>query len=162
LKDSAGTVIESESESFDVKAKPKPAASSNNSSGAAAAVESSKSIQDQIGNLSPTAESAVSPVFKLVDGSRSAIANVLDSQLAQTKPKVTSIPLPGSVLGTSTQRDTTVPSESNWFWSIFYTIYFYILTILRFIVGSAGVFYPLVAIVFFYILWRTYKRFRRD
>jgi hypothetical protein len=158
LQDAGGTVVESESQSFSIQAKPKPAAEAAKpgASDSAAAVESSADIQAKIDGLSPAAGGALAPVFKLVDGGRNAIADVLDGQIAQTKPKLT--PIPGVVAGTSTIK---APDQGSWFSSIFHTVYFYILTVLRFVVGSAGVFYPLLAVVFFYILWRTFKRFRR-
>lgn len=157
LLDAGGTAVQSESETFDVAAKPKPKSpATNTSSNAAAAVESSADIQQKIDGLSPAAGGALAPVFKLVDGSRTAIANVLDDQLAQTKPKLG--PIPGVVAGTSTIK---APDQASWFSSIFNTVYFYILTVLRFVVGSAGVFYPLVAVVFLFILWKMFKRFRR-
>lgn len=155
LLDSGGTAVQSESESFSVAAKPKPKPVTSGS-GTAAAVESSADIQAKIDGLSPAAGGALAPVFKLVDGSRTAIADVLDSQIAKTKPKLA--PTPGIVAGASTIK---TPEQGAWFSSIFNTVYFYILTVLRFIVGSAGVFYPLLALVFFFILWRTFKRFRR-
>ncbi len=159
LMDQAGTVVKSESKTFTIAAKPKPkpaAATSSKSSNSAAAVESSADIQAKIDDLSPAAGGALAPVFRLVDGSRSAIADVLDSQIANTKPKVTETP--GVVAGTST---IAAPDQGSWFSSIFNTVYLYILTALRFVIGSAGVFYPLLAVVFFYVLWRTFKRFRR-
>ena len=160
LQDKAGTVVESETETFVIKAKPKPAPkSSASSSQSAAAVESSDGIQEQIDGLSPAVGGAVAPFFRLVDGSRETIADVLDSQLASVGPKVTALPIPGVVAGAQTIK---APDEQNWFWSIIYTVYFYILTVLRYIVGSAGIFYPLLAVVFFFILWRTYRRFRRS
>ena len=158
LKDSEGAVAQSESETFVIKAKPKPTVKAATSS-TAAAVESSDGIQNQIDNLSPTVGGVVAPFFKLVDGGREAIVAVLDSQLANVKPKVAALPLPGVVAGAETIK---APNEQNWFWSIVYTVYLYILTVLRFVVSSAGAFYPILALVFFFILWRTYKRFRRD
>jgi hypothetical protein len=157
LQDAGGTVVESESETFGIAAKPKPKSAASATSSAAAAVESSAGIQTAIDGVSPAASGALAPVFKLVDGSRSAIADVLDEQIAKTKPKLA--PLPGVVAGTSTSIQT--PQQGSWFGSIFNTVYFYILTMLRFVIGSAGVFYPVLALVFFYILWRTFKRFRR-
>jgi hypothetical protein len=160
LQDKAGKVAEKQDATFSIKKKPAPAKQSGTSTQVAAAVESSNSIQEQIGNLSPAAESAAAPVFKLVDGGREAIADVLDSQIAKTKPKVTSIPMPvlGEVEGAQTVK---TPEPGGWASSIFFTVYFYILTVLRFIVGSAGVFYPLLAVIFFFTLWRMYRRFRR-
>lgn len=156
LQDAGGTVVESESQTFDVAAKPKPKAEIAASSSVAAAVESSADIQSKIDGLSPAAGDALAPVFKLVDGSRTAIADVLDSQIAKTKPKLA--PTPGIVAGAETIK---APSQGSWFSSIFDTVYYYILTVLRYIIGSAGVFYPLLAFVFLYTLWRMFKRFRR-
>ncbi len=158
LLDQGGTAVQSEEATFAVAAKPKPKPAQATSTNAAAAVESSKDIQDKIGNLSPAAGSAVAPVFKLVDGARSSVADILDSQLAKTKPKLA--PIPGVVAGTSTSIQA--PDQGSWFSSIFNTVYYYILTILRWLVGSAAVFYPLLAILFLFFLWRMFRRFRRD
>jgi hypothetical protein len=156
LQDAGGTAVQSETATFAVAAKPKPKPAAA-PSGATAAVESSEGIQSKIDDLSPAAGSAVAPVFKLIDGARSSIADVLDGQIEKTKTKV--VPVPGVVAGAQTIK---TPDQGSWFSSIFSTVYFYILTVLRFVVGSAGVFYPLVALIFFYILWRTFKRFRRS
>ena len=158
LRDAGGAVVGDESESFSIGAKPQPEAKTppNASSSAAAAVESSADIQGKIGDLSPAASGALAPVFRLVDGSRAAIADVLDAQIAKTKPRLA--PLPGVVAGTST---IAAPEQASWLSSIFNTAYYYVLTVLRFVIGSAGAFYPILAFVFFYILWRTFKRFRR-
>ena len=55
----------------------------------------------------------------------------------------------------------SVSNPAGSFWYVLQTLYFYLLTVLRFIVGSAGVFYPVVAILFLYFLWRMFRRFRR-
>lgn len=159
LQDQGGTTVKSESETFAVAAKPKPklaAASTPPNANAAAAVESSADIQAKINDLSPAAGGALSPVFKLIDGSRTAIADVLDAQIAKTKPKLA--PVPGIVAGTSTIQ---APDQGSWFSSIFNTVYFYILTVLRWLIGSAAIFYPVIAIAFLWALWRMFKRFRR-
>ena len=119
-------------------------------------MESSADIQQKIEDLSPAAGGALAPVFKLVDGSRVAVADVLDTQIAKTKPKLA--PIPGIVAGTST---IATPDQGSWFSSIFNTVYFYILTVLRYIIGSAGVFYPLLAVIFLLTLYKMFKRFRR-
>lgn len=158
LLDQGGTAVQSEEATFEVAAKPKPKAVQATSSNTAAAVESSADIQQKIGDLSPAAGSAVAPVFKLLDGARSSVADILDSQLAKTKPKLA--PVPGVVAGTSTSIQT--PDQGSWFSSIFNTVYYYILTILRWLIGSAAVFYPVLAFIFLYTLYRMFKRFRRD
>lgn len=158
LQDAGGTVVGSESETFTVKEKPKPATEKPEPtvSNSAAAIESSADIQATIDSLSPAAGGALAPVFKLVDGSRVALADVLDTQIAKTKPKVG--PIPGIVAGTST---INAPDQASWVSSIFATVYFYILTVLRYILGSAGIFYPVLAFVFLFTLWKLFRRFRR-
>jgi hypothetical protein len=156
LQNASSTVVGSESETFSIAAKPQPKVLVSASSSAAAAVESSADIQEKIEGISPAAGGALAPVFKLVDGSRTAIADVLDTQIAKTKPKLA--PTPGIVAGAETIK---TPQQGSWFGSIFNTVYYYLLTILRYIIGSAGVFYPVLALAFLYVLWRTFKRFRR-
>ncbi len=158
LLDQGGTAVQSEEQTFTIAAKPKPKPAVATSSNAAAAIESSKDIQDKIGGLSPAAGGALAPVFKLVDGARSSVASVLDDQLAKTKPKLA--PIPGVVAGTSSSIQA--PEQGSWFGSIFTTVYYYVLTVLRWLVGSAAVFYPVLAFAFLYILYRMFRRFRRD
>jgi hypothetical protein len=45
---------------------------------------------------------------------------------------------------------------------IFATASLYILSILLYVVSNAGIFYPVLAVLFLYFLWRLFKRFRRD
>ena len=154
LNNTSGTVVQSERKTFTVGAKPTPAAATQN---AAAAVESSENIRQTIESVSPAAGNALSPVLRLVDGSRSAIAEVLDAEIERATPKVGT--LPSVVAGANTAIET--PEQGSWLGSIAYTIYFYILTVLRFVIGSAGVFYPLLAFVFLYCIWKMFRRFRR-
>lgn len=156
LMDQQGAAVQSETQGFSVaqKPKPKPTASSNS----AAVVESSADIQSKITDLSPAAGSASAPFFKMVDGARSSVADVLDAQLQKTKPKLA--PTPGVVAGTSTAIQT--PDQGSWISSIFNTVYYYILTVLRWLIGSAAIFYPVLAFVFLYTLYRMFRRFRRE
>lgn len=156
LKADSGTVAETKQATFAVEAPPKPAAASA-SSQSATAVESSQAIQQQIGNVSPQVEGAVAPAFTFIDGVRQSIASAADQQIGQTQPKIAPIPLPGSVEGAQTEA----PSGTGWVWAIVYTIYFYVLTLVRFVVGSAGVFYPVLAVVFLYVMWKMFRKFRR-
>lgn len=152
LKDNKGNTVENQSQTFLVDPdpnKPVPEATST-----PALIEPSTSIQEGIGSLSPQAESYAQPVFNAIDSARSSAATVLDQQLAATKAKVGPGP---SVLGAQTQKSGALDST----WHILTTLYFYLLTLLRFVVGSAGVFYPLLAIAFLWALWRTFRHFRR-
>lgn len=157
LTDPAGEVVEQESANFTIKEKPQPA--SEDSSQSAAAVESSQKIQDSIGSYSPAAANATAPVFSALDSLRSQAADKLDEGIGWAKGK-TAGKQPGEVLGSATSNPSPAGIMST-LWFIFATLCLYVLTILRFVVGSAGVFYPVFAVLFFYILWRTYKRFRR-
>ncbi len=159
LEDAEGKAVQSETERFSVAATPKAKGEDarSASSSIAAAIESSADIQEKIEGVSPAASGALEPVFRLVDGSRTAIADVLDAQIAATKPKLA--PTPGVVAGTSTAL--RAPEQGHWFSSAFTTAYYYILTALRAVIGSAGAFYPILALAFLFILWRAFKRFRR-
>ena len=163
LTASDGTVVQQESQTFSIAAKPQPASVFANSNQGAAVVDSSAPIQQSIANVSPQVASAAQPLFTVIDGARSSAADVLDTQLANTKTNLTNTQKPGFVLGTSTSAlsDPTITNPWGTFWFVLYTAYFYVLTILRWLVGNAGVFYPVLAILFLYILWRIFRRIRR-
>ena len=145
---------ETDSATFVIKPKPPPPAAVAGKQ-AATAIESSKSIQESIAGVSPQVAKVAAPVFILIDGGRAKAADALDRQLVKTKPKVEQHPIP-QVTGEE------APSTSNWFWSIFYTLYFYLLTILRFVVGKAAVFYPMLAAAFLYLLYKMFRKFKRN
>jgi len=139
--------------------KPKPAPVAASSS--AAAVGSSDGIQQGIAGVSPQAASALSPVFRLVDGGRSKAADVLDNQITNTKKNLgPNAGAPSEVLSAEDVKQAG-QNPMGAFWYILQTLYLYLLTLLRFIVGSAGVFYPVLAAAVLYILWKTFNRFRR-
>lgn len=158
-----GTAVEQESATFTVAEKPKPIVPppASTSSQPAAAVESSQQIQQQITNISPQVGQASQPVFGFFDGLRSGAADVLDGQIATTKQKLTTTKPSGIVAGSSATESPTITNPWGTAWYVLWTLYLYALTLLRWLVGNAGVFYPVLAIAFFYFLWRTYKRFRR-
>src|SRR6185369_15427299 len=164
LTSGAGVVVEKQSAIFAIAAKPKPVETSVFStlaSSSPAAVESSQDIQNKIGSFSPTAENVSKPAFNFFDGLRATAADFIDSQLASTKTKLASTPKSGIVAGESTTSDPKIQNPWGTALTVLYTIYIYVLTILRFLIGNAGVFYPLLAAIFIYFLWRTYRRFRR-
>lgn len=139
------------------KPKPKPVATTEPepTDQPAAAVESSAGIQESIQSISPAVGNASKPVFGALDSVREKIAGVADQQLATVEPKISKGQSKGQVEGAQTEN--TQP----WYWSIVWTIYFYILTLVRFLVGSAGIFYPVLAILFLYFLYRMFRRYRR-
>ena len=141
-----------------VSPKPKPVATSSQS---AATVESSAKIQEGIAGLSPAAASATAPFFTMVDGGRAAISDVIDTQIATTKNAIgPTAGKPGEVLSAEAVKNAPQnPMGTLWF--ILQTLYLYLLTLLSFIIGSAGVFYPVAALLIFYFLWRLIRRARR-
>jgi hypothetical protein len=142
---------------FYIAAKPK-AQPQATSSQAAAAIQSSEGIQDSINGLSPAVGTAVAPFFTLVDGGRQKAADALEGQLQGVKADLGSDA--GNVLGTES-ASTAASDPMGTLWSILKTLYLYVLTILLFLVSNAGVFYPLLAVVFLFLLWRLFRRFRR-
>ncbi len=140
-----------------VSPKPKPVATSSQS---AAAVESSAKIQEGIAGLSPAVASATAPFFTMVDGGRAALSDVIDTQIVATKKNLGTAGEPGETLGTETFKNVGSNPRGT-LWTITQTLYLYLLTILNFIIGSAGVFYPALAILILYFLWRLVRRFRR-
>jgi hypothetical protein len=152
-----GSVVESESQNFSISEKPKPVVPGSNSNQATTSVGSSADIQKKITDLSPAAGNVAAPIFSTLDSVRARAAQTLDSGINWAKQKASPIKL-GSVLGSSTQQSGGTADTA---WSIFGTILLYILTVLRYVVGNAGVFYPVFALLFFYLLWRIYKRMRR-
>lgn len=162
LVDKAGEPVEVMSESFTIKDPPSPKATEGQEN--LAAVETSADIQEQIGNLSPSVQSATAPVFSAIDSGRSRVADVLDNQLVIAKAKIG-----GDVEGAETEREegdlpageAGLPDTVGGFWLALWTVYFYILTVLRFLVGNAGVFYPVFALALLYFVFKMFRRFRR-
>ncbi|MEI7720251.1 MAG: hypothetical protein WCI89_03530 [bacterium] len=147
LEDSGGATVEKQSGTFVVAAAP---VSTNATQ--TASVDSSVAIQQTIANISPAVASTTQPLFSALDSVRQGAANIIQDQITATMPKV----MP-SVLGTSTvYKAQTQPGWS--FWSILWTIYLYILTILKSILSTAVFFYPFLALLFFFLLWRLLKR----
>lgn len=158
LVDKAGAEQEKMSEDFTIKEKPKPAATTTQSgSGSAAAVQSSAGIQEQIGSFSPAAQSATAPVFGAIDSGRSKAADVLDNQLKLAKAKIG-----GDVQGAQTEAEEgQLPDTAGGFWLALWTVYFYLLTVLRFLIGNAAIFYPVFALALLYFMFKMFRRFRR-
>ncbi len=148
-----GEKVETMRETFSIAEKPKPPVTEKEDL-SAAAIDSSKDIQDKIRSVSPGASDAVAPVFSMIDSARNSAADVLDEQLTLAKKKL------GQVEGAQTEEGA-LPETVGGFWLALWTLYLYILTVLRFLVGNAAFFYPVFAILFLFILYRTFRRFRR-
>ena len=152
---SDGSVVESESATFLINEKPKPASVLPISP---TPIESSGDIQQRINDLSPTAANISAPLFSTLDSVRAKAAQMLDQGIDWAKQK-TAGKKPGDVLGTTTKNGGSGIMDTIWL--ILATTALYLFSVLRFVVGNAGLFYPLFALLFFYILWKLFKRFRR-
>lgn len=150
----ASTSVEKALATFLVAAKPQPVTTASDST----SVESSQGIQQGIANLSPQAAQVTEPFFTMVDSARDSAANLINDQLNKTKASLGTDA--GKVLGAEATKNAT-SNPGGTFWFIVQTLYLYLLTILGFLVTSAGVFYPAFAIIVLFILWRLFKRFRR-
>ena len=138
-----------------VTPKPKPAPVAASTS-AAAAVESSAKIQEGLAGISPAVAEATAPFFRMVDGGRGALSDVIDTQIANTKNNLNT----GSALGAETFKNAG-SNPGGTLWTIIQTLYLYLLTLLNFIIGSAAIFYPVAAILILYLLWRLVTHSRR-
>jgi hypothetical protein len=150
LQDMSGSVVQEQSATFVVKkvatAQEEPTTSSPS------AVESSQDIQQGITNLSEPVGSTLRPVFEVVDTLRQKGVDAIDSQITALRPK-----LPGTTAGSADSTNAAQDSPLEIVW----TALFYLFSILRFVIASAGVFYPLLAIAFLYLLWRLYRSMTR-
>lgn len=138
-----GTVVEKLSATFSIAAKPQPKESTVTSS----IVQPSDEVQEAIAGISPGLASASEPIFDAIDGFRQKGADVLDKGITWAKSSESEAPSAGGIGGTVL--------------GIVKTILTYLMEVLRFVIGNAGIFYPALALAFLYFLWRTYKRFRR-
>ena len=126
----------------------------------ATSVDSSAPIQKDIANVSPQVASASQPLFNALDSFRSSMAGGLDSQLAFAKTKIAATPQP-SITDISATKDAAVSNPWGTFRYVLYMLYFYALTILRWIVGTAMVFYIVFVLLVLYILLRVFRWWRR-
>lgn len=166
LKDTAGKKVEEQSAAFTVAAKPAPVANTaSTASQPAAAVTSSENIQNALANVSPAAAKTAQPVFTTIDWARTEAAKRIDQGIIWSEKQIATAKLkPGIVLSAETSKTSSTTPAKGWQNTTALaggTIALYILTVLRGIVGNAAFFYPILAILFFYALWRLIQRFRR-
>ncbi len=156
LENAAGETLATETADFTIS--PKPAAQTAAVLNASLLVEPSTGLEESIASVSPQTGAVARPVLIALDNARSAAASFLDAQLAQAKPR-----LPGMVLGAETASTSTPASggilgqATGWILAVFWTLYFYLLTVVRFAVGSVAFFYPIFVFVFFYVLFKLYR-----
>jgi len=151
LRTADGTTLATENATFVISPKPAPAALNLPSVATASTslIESSQQVQQTIANISPTVAKGTAPVFSTLDPVRSSAAKALDNGIAWSKAQLATTSAGGAA------------EKSNTFWTITATAALYLFSILLYIVTNAGVFYPVVAVAFFYGLWKLYRRMRR-
>lgn len=156
---SGETVADTLSANLTVEATPrtKAAAEEEAFAGAsAAAIQSGSVVKDWLGNIHPALENTLAPVINVIDPVRQRASDFLDGQLAATKPK-----LPGNVLGwAAASSSEPVSAGTLWgsAWGVLWTLYYYLLTVLNFLIVNAALFYPFVAVLFLFLLWKLYQR----
>lgn len=128
---------------------------------AAAAYTDSSDIQKQIESLSPAVEHFVEPAFTKIDDWRKSGASFLNIQADAARAKADAY----SKQKTEQSGTDTPEGASKGWWltlsQILYTILLYIYTALQTVLAKAGLFFPILAILFFWLLWKLYKRFTR-
>lgn len=150
-----GTIVESESATFTINEKPKPAGTSGTA--ATTSIESSADIQDKINSTLPAVSGISEPIFTTLDSARASAAALLDRGIDWAKQK-TDEKKPGEILGSATENKGGFIETAL---LMFATVMLYIFSVLRFVVGNAGLFYPVFVVLFFYALWRIFRRIRR-
>ncbi|MBY0294361.1 hypothetical protein K2Q08_03455 [Patescibacteria group bacterium] len=161
LKDSSGSTIEENRETFSIAATQSASTggSSNpfNFSGTQSAdVQPSTPIQESITNVVPAVAEYTAPVLDAIDSGRIIAAKQLDNALTWSKSQIATTSKAATV-----GKDEEKNSLAQTAWKILATVILYIVTILLYIVTNVGIFYPLLAILFLYTLWRLWRKYRR-
>lgn len=138
------SVVEKLSATFVVQAKSK----SEDEVASSTIVQSSEDVKKALAGVSPGLADAATPLLTTLDSLRQKGTEALDMGIKWAKR--TGDQPPGTNTGLI---DTTL--------GVVKTVLTYLMELLKFMLGNAGIFYPALAITFLYILWRTFKRFRR-
>ncbi len=163
--DETGKEIDATSLTVTVAQKQKPKEDRGEAS-LAAAVESSEGIQKQIEGVSPAVANVVNPAFATADSLREQGVEYLDKKIAQTQSTLASLAgakkagEAGQVEGTETES-AEKEQRSIAIKQVLHTILLYLMQALRFVLASAALFYPILAILLFVILYKIFRRFRR-
>ncbi len=149
-----GDIVESESEIFTINPKPTTSLSSDSatestgSGGASTAVEPSTPIEQQVIKIFPAATKSVQTTFSAIDSGRSAAAGALNQGMNWSKQKIVEV------------SNSAQGGLVNMFWVAFATAVLYVFAALSYIISHVGVFYPVLALLFIYLLLRLYRRSR--
>ena len=163
LYDSNQLVVDETQGTFLVAAPPTTASST----GSTQTVESSQPVDAAIQTISPPAAQYLAPAFASIDTARAqanvALTNASQWTQAQLPTgKQTSIHTQKTAQGNQTQSgSTSSASITTTLHTISFSILLYVLTVLRYIITHVGIFYPVAAIIFLYVLWRLFRGVRR-
>ncbi len=153
-----GKVVEEETGHFSINEKPKPASEGSVFGQGPGEVQSSEDIQKMINSFSPAVGGFLEPAFASVDSFRQKVGSWLDQGINWSKAKVAA-KAPGKVLGESTEASPSgIAGTATYAGGL---AGLYVFSVLKWIVANAGIFYPVVALSFFYMLWRIFARIRR-
>ncbi|MDB5224408.1 MAG: hypothetical protein JWO43_30 [Candidatus Adlerbacteria bacterium] len=173
LYDANNSLVESNQAQFTIASKivaaapgSNAASQDSNASTSAPVVEPSTTILATLTSMSPMVGGVAAPVLAAVDSARTAASNSLNSGTTWAKNQIADSAKKGSigqVLGSETTKTpTTITSGAmGTAWTILSTLVLYILTVLQYVVTHVAYFYPIVALLFFYFLYRMYKAVRR-
>ena len=163
LTTDSGEKVEEQQATFTVAEKPKklePAPSSSQ----VASVQSSEPLQQQVTQLSPSVAGYTAPIFEMIDSLREKAVQALDQGIVWSKNKV-SQKTPSAVLGaessTTPNAETLVSGTVQTALLVGATALLYLFSVLRYSIEHTGIFYPILAVAFLYLLWRLYQRMRR-
>lgn len=127
---------------------------------AATAFTDSSGIQAQIAKLSPLLDTYTKPVFSTIDSWRLRGSTLLQAQASSSKEKAQAA-RDEKVNIADGKTDTSYASQKLTFSQILHTLLMYIFSALQFLLAKAAFFFPLLAFVFFLLLWKLYRRYIR-
>ena len=127
-------------------------------------LQPSAPIVQTIDNTIPSLSTTTQGIFSTIDAGRSSAAQLINNQLTIAKQKMQAATSTSkSAIGTRTTYATTSSSSTtqavfDWFAGVLWTMYFYVLSALRWAVTSLVIFYPLAVFLFVWLLHSLYKR----
>jgi hypothetical protein len=155
LRNAAGDVVESENSLFFVDPKRQPAVPSSpqttskkQAASTTEAADTSEPIVRAIASVSPFFAQQVAPTLATVDAGRAKAVDSLHSGTAWSEKQIIQSALAKS-------------GFMNTLWLILSTLVLYVCTAVAYVLANIGVFYPVAALIFFFVLWRLYRMMRR-
>jgi len=162
LAGTSGETIDELSIAIFVKEKP----SSESEAQVAATIEGSEAIQQTIAEYAPQVSGITNPIFEKIDSLRQGSALFLDGQITEAQKSLNDVKVKKDaiakekVLGTETSPETKSENRKLTISYLLQTLLLYTLSVIRFAVSQAALFYPLFAIVVLGGLWKGFQRIR--